>query len=996
MSGSRCILSVLLVSAAAAPVRAATIAQQQIGSFVSGERSMYLEISPLVEGGDFMIELRNVPRSAANPRLICSASLAPIDLTPWGIPGALGPALGTLLVLPLDPVTHSIAGTVPAGITGVTIYLQAFVEVQGGGRLSSMVTAHVIAPGDDPGNDPTIVFPLPLTTQEVLPPGVPGVDRSRQPVRVGVPLPVGTVAAIGGIPQLALLGGGAEAQFSTLATWPDGSVKWALCEYLADLPAGTISTAWSVDHGSGNSGGADLAARSGSVTTIDTGAIRLELDEGTPALLDSFQRGGREVLDVTRGNRPHFFDDLDVEWTWHETAVTIRRNGPVRAEVEVDGAFTRSSAPDDPDRIYVRFYLEAHRGGSSVRATVSLRNTSVEFPEHLFFRGFTWRAWLNETGRMDVRMPQTSSNGATRGLWSASLYAAADDAVFHQGFARNTKFALSADPNWSNYYPFIERFGTDRFAVEGVHARIGSTYFTGSSSTQWRSAEHEYADPAFLELNAESGRGAIFGVEHVNVTWPVALEAGGDGRVEVALFPRLDPADAYPYRLTYATAETRCFWLLAEDGPDDAPIDEAARFDYPVAARADLHTYNQSDVWHWRLVDSAQLDAYVAHAGLRDPQPPATEKVRTIYEYSNATGGGSNNWQETRRFFQWIRSGRGGAYLNSWLEAIYKADKMPWAIDDDVLKNRKGVRNSSAPVTKKDDFYNNSKHTFLQVVPDWAFARGETYLLDSARSFAETLLDNTISDDVQPGGNFVPGTFGAIVNAAAAILDLRPDAALESWLHEICYQWANIVFKVDNGFGVNTSTRGWQAPIGTPPGSANNPDAYMITWDAGKSSDKAKYGYLSQAWTDVRLGSLGFWRYAHHLREVDPADPLIGDLIGRGPDWYHYVRRSTPDDHQSQTGDAFQIDVFAGDAGNSNVDPFADPGPDIDFPDPSGYAMQSAVNLLLEGGMSESALSYGVEMNRGMSRSTYDQFVNDPVLNEFIWRYLVHYGLLKP
>jgi hypothetical protein len=170
----------------------------------------------------------------------------------------------------------------------------------------------------------------------------------------------------------------------------------------------------------------------------------------------------------------------------------------------------------------------------------------------------------------------------------------------------------------------------------------------------------------------------------------------------------------------------------------------------------------------------------------------------------------------------------------------------------------------------------------------------------------------------------------------------------------------------------------------------------MITWAAGKSSDKAVYGYTTQGWTDIRGGSLAFQRYVHHLREVDPTDPLINDLVGRAPDWYHYAHRCIPDDWQAQTGDYYMIDVFRGDAGSSIVDPFELPGDDISATSQSGYALQSIVNFLLDSAISESALSFGVELNRGMSRNTYDEMINDPVLNEFIWRYLVHYGLLKP
>ncbi|MBL8843867.1 MAG: hypothetical protein JNL90_20260 [Planctomycetes bacterium] len=958
---------------------------------------MYLEVTPFVDGQPIHVELRNVPAGAKSPLLIWSFGTDLIDLTPAGVPGQLGPDLLMGGLEPMDSIRFTYDDVLPTGLVGSPLYLQAYVKLPGGvGRLSSMTATYVIGTNDDPGTDPTIVFPLPLTVTELLAPGTHGFARTNEALRVGVPLPKGQVFESNGIPQLTLLGGATEAQFATLAKWPDGSVKWALCEWRTSLAADGSSTAFSIDKGTGNFGGANLASVAGSIVTVDTGAARVVFDPAKDDLFDSYQLSGREVFSTTLGNRPRFWDASDVEWTWNETAVALRRNGPVRAEVEVDGTFTRTTALDDPDRIHVRFYVELCKGSTAAKVTASLRNTALSFPEHLLFRGFTFRGWLNETGVLDIRLPQTSTDGLPQALWSGKLNVATDTALFNQGFARLKNDELCYDPNWSNFVPLIERFATDSFAIEGVQARIGATYFTGDSTTGFRSIEREFADPTFMEVNASSGRGLLVGLPFARYFWPIELAAAGDGRIEVGLLPHKDPADAYPYTLTYASAETRFFWVMPEAAPAVDPVASAFPFDAPLAARADSWVYNQSDVWHWKLVTKTDVDNYCAHTGLRKPAASTTDVVRTIYEYSNTTGGGSNNWEETRRFFQWIRGGLGGAALNSWMEAYYKVDKMPWSIDDGTLSQRGSIRNKTAVVTKKDDYYNNSKHTYWQVVPDWGFAHGETYLLDSGRHMTETLLDSGISPNVKPNGNFVSGTYGALINAAAAVLDYRKDQALEDWMHDICFQWANVVFQVDNNFGVDTSQLGWQAPIGTPPGQAANPDGYMVTWAAGKSTDKAAYGYTTQGWTDIRNGSQAFQRVAHYLRREDPTDPLIGDLLARGEDWYHYAHRSIRDDWQQLTGDLYIIDVFRGDAGTPVVDPFELPGFDIETDDQIGYALQSIVNLKLEHQLSDTAFSYGVEMHRSMSKGTYDGYINDPILNEFIWRYLVHYGLLKP
>jgi len=54
------------------------------------------------------------------------------------------------------------------------------------------------------------------------------------------------------------------------------------------------------------------------------------------------------------------------------------------------------------------------------------------------------------------------------------------------------------------------------------------------------------------------------------------------------------------------------------------------------------------------------------------------------------------------------------------------------------------------------------------------------------------------------------------------------------------------------------------------------------------------------------------------------------------------------------------------------------------------------VNFLLAARPSETAYSYGVEQQRSMSNPVFDALVNDPILQQFMWRYLVHYGLKQP
>ena len=60
----------LLALAFALPATA--LARQQIGSFVSGERAMYIELSPLEAGADYTLEVRSVPPGSSDVFVIAS------------------------------------------------------------------------------------------------------------------------------------------------------------------------------------------------------------------------------------------------------------------------------------------------------------------------------------------------------------------------------------------------------------------------------------------------------------------------------------------------------------------------------------------------------------------------------------------------------------------------------------------------------------------------------------------------------------------------------------------------------------------------------------------------------------------------------------------------------------------------------------------------------------------------------------------------------------
>src|SRR5215813_13263224 len=115
-------------------------------------------------------------------------------------------------------------------------------------------------------------LPVPLTIQEALYPGAPtsGIDRSQDPVTVGIPLP--DAAGINSISRLSLQGA-LVGQFRVLGRWPSGNIQWVLVDTQVDLAAGGKNTQIRLTSaGTGNFGGADLAIDNGATITVNTGA----------------------------------------------------------------------------------------------------------------------------------------------------------------------------------------------------------------------------------------------------------------------------------------------------------------------------------------------------------------------------------------------------------------------------------------------------------------------------------------------------------------------------------------------------------------------------------------------------------------------------------------------------------------------------------------------------------------------------------------------------
>ena len=69
-----------------------------------------------------------------------------------------------------------------------------------------------------------------------------GLERIAEAVTGGVPLPEGAVRAAAGLALLDAQGRPLPCQVLPQCHWPDGSIKWVLLDFQADLAANAVAT----------------------------------------------------------------------------------------------------------------------------------------------------------------------------------------------------------------------------------------------------------------------------------------------------------------------------------------------------------------------------------------------------------------------------------------------------------------------------------------------------------------------------------------------------------------------------------------------------------------------------------------------------------------------------------------------------------------------------------------------------------------------------------
>lgn len=225
---------------------------------------------------------------------------------------------------------------------------------------------------------------------------------SQWPVTCGIPFPQGALDSVGRIRLLAPDGSEQSLQTASQARWPDGSVKWALLNFRADVPASN-SAAYAVEYG-GKVQPAPCrkgvsVEESAAQVVVTTGPLRLAVDRKSFALpgavwLDKNGDGAFAEEERVYGARRGAGTLADTDGKTFTTLgapdeVSVEERGPERAVILVKG---RHAAQNGSTCFAYEVRIMAYAGqkqlrlfytfGNDVTASVftSVRSLGLAFP----------------------------------------------------------------------------------------------------------------------------------------------------------------------------------------------------------------------------------------------------------------------------------------------------------------------------------------------------------------------------------------------------------------------------------------------------------------------------------------------------------------------------------------------------------------------------------------------------------------------------------------
>ena len=167
-------------------------------------------------------------------------------------------------------------------------------------------------------------------------PDQPAFERRGEPVSIGISCPRGSVSRSVRWALTDQRGRQSPVQTTVLDRWGDGSVRWMLAEFQADLDVGAPSFyALAPDDSADDLSQSITIEQAGDVLRVTTGAAIIDVPRVGFAFISAVDVNGAPLLESTRVVAE---DDAGCQYQFSIQRALIERAGPLRAVVRLDGA----------------------------------------------------------------------------------------------------------------------------------------------------------------------------------------------------------------------------------------------------------------------------------------------------------------------------------------------------------------------------------------------------------------------------------------------------------------------------------------------------------------------------------------------------------------------------------------------------------------------------------------------------------------------------------
>ena len=296
------------------------------------------------------------------------------------------------------------------------------------------------------------------------------------PVRSGMPFPQGVLGSSRTMRLLDPSGNEVTSQTRPLGRWPDGTVKWVLVDFQADVPASSVRE-YTLEYGSEVSRGKFdtplQVSEDASGVTVDTGRLRIKWDRSKFGPLSEITRGGEKYIDgseiVVTGTDGREYRSTNAK----AETLEIEESGPVHCIVRAEG----SHLSDDGGRLF-RSVLRVHvyAGLGYVRVDHTFENDNSE-------RGFT------DIASMYLRIGTAEGADEASEIIQThddrSVQNGRTDEARLRGYARAGDVEVEVADFWQQY-PKSLRTGQDGIEI-GVCPTIGEEDYRVDEEEEYKS-----------------------------------------------------------------------------------------------------------------------------------------------------------------------------------------------------------------------------------------------------------------------------------------------------------------------------------------------------------------------------------------------------------------------------------------------------------------------------------------------------------------------------